>query len=126
MLKSNGSYAHVFRPEVREKFVTANISTGEQLKELNEDGSHKFRNSNWGNAIFVGKECVEAASQLKDKDNIFIEDFGVRIDPYVNKDGVKMYPPKVIIFKFCMAKEQNDKFKGSKNSENNKNDDLPF
>ena len=124
MLRNNGTYATVFRPDVKDKFVTANLSTGEKLPKK-EGEEQKWRNSNWNSVIFVG-DCAQAAAQLKNGDNIFIKSFGVRIEPYTNKNGVKMYPPKVIVFDFCMAEEQRKRAQANKNLEQGDEENLPF
>ena len=96
MLRIGNTYATVFRPEVKEKMVVASLSTSEKMP----DGS--YRNSNWGNTIFVGK-AVDAAKQLKDKDRIQIIRGGARIEPYEDKKGVMRYPSKLVIFEFQIA-----------------------
>ena len=56
--------ATVWKPEIKDKFVKANLSTSE--KKQNGD----WENSNW-NAMFVGRS-LEFAKDLKDKDRIKI------------------------------------------------------
>ena len=58
-------YGNIFRPEVKEKFVKASLSTGRK----NRDES--YINSSW-NCIFVGK-CLDDAKRInwwrKNKDH---------------------------------------------------------
>lgn len=124
MLRIKDTYATVFRPEAKEKFVTANLSSSEKLPQK-DDQPTEYRNSNWNSVIFVGSDCVQAAQQLKDKDRILIKRGGVRIEPYTDKNGVKKYPPKVVIFEFSIETRNNEQ-QSDVSSESGNDEDLPF
>lgn len=94
MLNIKDSYATVFNVEVKEKFVTANISTGEKITDQN--GNVSYKNYNW-KAMFLGKAKNQAA-KLTDKDRIKFN--GVAIINAYEKNGVKHYPTLIKIFDF--------------------------
>lgn len=111
MLRVVDTFATVFRPDVKEKMVAANLSTSEKGK----DG--EYLNSNW-NARFVGK-CLDAAKQLKEKDRIKIIRGGVRVEPYEDKSGTKRFPVRLIVFEFEVQEKTNS---GANQGDNN----LPY
>ena len=93
------SYATVWQPTVEEKRVKCNLTTSKKLKELDENGRTKYENSNWSNAVFVGKAFHEAKS-LSEKDRIKIINGIVDNKPFVARDGTKKYFNNVTIFEF--------------------------
>ena len=58
-LQIKDSYATIFEPEVHEKFVACNLSTGSELKEVDDSGRPKYANSSW-RATFVGNALLLA------------------------------------------------------------------
>ncbi len=69
-LQIKDSYATIFEPEVHDKFVACNLSTGRKLKEVDDYGRPKYANSSW-RATFVGN-ALAGAKALKEKDRIKI------------------------------------------------------
>lgn len=125
MLRIKDTYATVFRPDVKERFVTANLSSSEKLP-VKDGEKQEYRNSNWNSVIFVGDDCVQAAKQLKDKDRILIKRGGVRIEPYTDKEGVKKYPPKVVIFEFSIEEKGKKQAQPDEDLELGDEENLPF
>lgn len=82
-------YVSVFNPEVKEKYVQANITTSKK----NDDNT--YDNMYW-KARFVGK-AFEAAKELKDKDKIEITN-GIVENNY-DKENEKLWV-NVTIFSF--------------------------
>lgn len=64
-LQIKDSYATIFEPEVHDKFVACNLSTGRKLKEVDDYGRPKYANSSW-RATFVGN-ALAGAKALKEK-----------------------------------------------------------
>lgn len=106
MLRIQNTFVNVFRPEVKDNIVVANISSSERITKNNQDPT--YVNSNWNNTIFVGSECVEKAKKIKNGDRIIIKHGGVKIAPYVDKNGTTKYPPKVVIFNFNFKEEEEE------------------
>lgn len=84
-------YVSVFNPEIKEKYVQANLTTSKK----NEDNSHT--NMYW-KARFVGK-ALETAKELKDKDKIEITN-GIIENKY-DKENEKLWV-NVTIFAFVL------------------------
>ena len=122
-LSIKDNYATIFDPDVHDKWVSANMSTGRKSKDSGEDGSTKYINSYW-NASFVGN-AYKKAINLKNKDRIRIIS-GVITHEKSNKtndSGTHRYFYNVIIFDFeNLSEESSEGFK----DENDTEGDLPF
>lgn len=99
-------YGNIFRPEVKEKFVKASLSTGRK----NRDGS--YINSSW-NCIFVGK-CLDDAKELTGGERIKITSANVTNEPndkYKDDNGKARYFLSVTIFDFEVLESSKGKTK---------------
>lgn len=94
-LGKSTKYVSVFCPEVKEKFVQANLTTSKK----NDDNT--YINMYW-KARFVGKS-IEAAKELKDKDKIEITN-GI-IENNYDKENEKLWV-NVTVFEFKLHKLQ--------------------
>lgn len=93
------SYATVWQPVVEERRVICNLSSSKKLKVPKEDGK-EYENSNWKNAVFIGKAFEKARKSLKERDNIKITSGTVDNLPYTAADGTVKYFNHVVIFDF--------------------------
>lgn len=80
------------------EIVKAKISTSRKTGE--RDGKATYANSNWW-VTFVGN-AVQMAKTLKERDRITIQNGQITCELW-EKDGVKQYPQKIVIFAFEMV-----------------------
>lgn len=127
MFLINKGYATVFRPKELPsgKAVACSLSTGDKQ----QDGTYK--NSNW-EAMFIGK-CIDEAKTLQDRDRIKINSGKIENrPPYTDKDGVKRYGDRVVIFDFekmatgGQLKETKNEYKNTAPDLDINSEDLPF
>ena len=133
-LNIKDNYATVFDPEVHEKYVSANLSTGRKSKDVDDTGRTKYINSYW-NAIFVGK-AFEKAKNLNNKDRIHIMSASFTHEKSTKTDdsGRYRYYYNLTIFEFENMTNHDDDSDNDSNddSDNDSNDDyeseedLPF
>jgi len=99
------SYATVWQPVMEERRMKCNLTTSKKLKEP-IDGK-EYENSNWSNAVFVGK-AFTMAGDLVEKDRIKILSGTVDNKPYVGADGVRKYFNNVVISDFEKMASNNE------------------
>jgi hypothetical protein len=95
------NFVNVFDPEVKEKYVQANISSSKAL------GNNEYKNSKWY-ARFVG-QAFEKAKELKHGERINITNAIIEND-YVKDKGKAYYT--VICFDFEKVNKKNESSEG--------------
>lgn len=90
--------ATVFQVQKEDKYVDANLSTYEKVKD--ETGETKFKNSAWS-ARFIGKNIAKA-KELSDQDKIALTNFKIE-NVYVSKTGQNYL--RILVYDFVSASE---------------------
>ena len=121
-------YISVFQPEVKEKYVKANITTSTK----DEREASGYKNMYW-KAVFVG-QAKQPAEDLKDFDKIQITKAFIEND--YNKDLEKLFVKVVILdFEFMEAGRgkqydedaiENEEVEGFEGFAQVEDDDIPF
>lgn len=117
------SYLKIWEVEHSEKYSTVKMSSSRKNKMTNE-----YMNSNWNFVRFVGN-AHEKSKRLEKGSRITNMKFSIDNEPYKNKQGETVYPPrpKIVVYDFEIVNANGGQMQ-NKNQDVDEGDygELPF